>query len=141
MFWDERQDTALLGHYQRLVALRHQYVALRRGLRLNVTVEVLDAGGGDEAQVGAYLRFMERHDELKGNTAYLLIVLNNSERAVKMHIRLVEQLKAAGIKMPVVARMRDVLAIQTGQEFELIDGSVELTLAAWGAVVLALIEK
>lgn len=127
MLWDERQDTSLLEHYRRLIALRRQHRALLYGKRINIAVGVLDAPDELQQQVGAYLRCHE-HD-------FLLVVLNNGQQPARIRIPLAEQLASAGIHLDAARPLHNVLSLEK-QQISLVNGVLEYTLEPLDAAVI-----
>jgi len=123
MFWDERQNTQLLQHYQALIHLRHSHAALRVGSTIALPVQ---SDSADSTQVGAYLR-------LQG-TEYVLVVLNNNLTPVTVHVPLQNALTAQGITVK-TARLHSLLSVST-EEFPLQDGMLTLRLESLDAILL-----
>jgi hypothetical protein len=129
MIWDEQyQDHKLLDYYRRLIALRHTYAALRHGKRLTLPVEIVGASRKDDGQVGAYLRWLD--------TEYLVVVLNNGEHPTRVRMPLTGQLALAGIQAETPPILHDLLMPTDGQKITLVNGLVELELAALSAAIL-----
>ncbi len=119
MFWDERQDRALLEHYRRLIALRHDHPALRYGACTTLPVAIVDTPAADQRQVGAYLRPLD--DDA------LLIVLNNNESPVRLRIACCREVETAG-------KMQQLLPDE--QEVRIEHGQIGIELAAMSAAIL-----
>ncbi|QBD82089.1 hypothetical protein EPA93_41375 [Ktedonosporobacter rubrisoli] len=87
MLWDEYQDTTLLAHYRRLIAIRQAYPALRTGTFRRLSVQLVGTSAAADEQIGAYLR--------QSGEQYVLIALNNNELPVKMRIILPAEIAEA----------------------------------------------
>jgi cyclomaltodextrinase / maltogenic alpha-amylase / neopullulanase len=130
MIWDERQDRDVLAYFQRVIALRHAYPALRRGRRVRLEATVVGGmapDGEDGAQVGAYAR------ELDGDA--VMVVLNNTEHAVSVRVSLAGIGRWAGTA-GAAGDLRNLLAPQGEDAVPVEDGTVRLELPALGAAML-----
>ena len=128
MLWDERQDTALLALYRQIIALRITHTALRYGARINIELDVPGAtDANNRAQVGGYMRVLGQ--------SYLLVFLNNNEQQLTVRLSLAKALKQAGIEN-VPGGLQTLFSTDQHQEFRINDGYVELSLAAFGGVVV-----
>ncbi len=129
MLWDGQQDQTLLAYYRRLLYLRHTYPALRRGSRAVLPVEVMGASAPAAAeQVGAYLRWLDGQ--------YLLVALNNTEEPVRLRIQLAGWFASLADEADGAVMLRDLLAGVYGQEYQVVDGRIDIPLPALGVMML-----
>lgn len=125
LFWDERQDTQMLAHYQQLIALRHAQPALRYGTLVMLPVQL--ASSEHSEQVAAYLRYL--------NEEYVLVVLNNSQSPVQLHIPLASTFTKLGLPLP-TQRLHTLLSSHHMPDVPVQEGGITLELAALAGIVL-----
>jgi glycosidase len=126
MLWGADQDTSLLAHYRQLISLRRAHPALRHGKWEPVPVEIEDSADAvTMAQVGGYLRTLA--DDR------ILVVLNNSDRAVMARITLGEHISGR------LGGVCNVLTPGEGAAPVIADAMVRVELPSLGAVVLDVI--